>query len=292
MPVDRFISVINPASTYDLTDLATVKDELAIPTNDTTKDAFLSRAISQVSAAIGNYCNRVFQVETVQEIVYPTMDAFPYQIPGNIAPLRLMRWPFVTAMLTFTTSGATSVGATVLPVVSTAGVVVGQPITATGIPVGAYVVGWAVNTSITISAATTAALPAGTSITLGMSISVSSLGTLSALTAGTDYLPDANTGLVTRLDSMTAYPTSWPVTQIVATYQAGYATIPLDIVDATLRAVSGRFVGRGRDPLLKSQEQPGIGHQTYWIGTAPGVRGAFTEEIADLLDNYRIPVTG
>ena len=292
MPVDRFISVINPASTYDLTDLATVKDELAIPTNDTTKDAFLSRAISQVSAAIGNYCNRVFQVETVQEIVYPTMDAFPYQVPGNIAPLRLMRWPFVTAMLTFTTSGATSVGATVLPVGNTAGLVVGQPITATGIPVGAYVVGWTVNTSITISAATTAALPAGTSITLGMSISVSSLGTLSALTAGTDYLPDANTGLVTRLDSMTAYPTSWPVTQIVATYQAGYATIPLDIVDATLRAVSGRFVGRGRDPLLKSQEQPGIGHQTYWIGTAPGVRGAFTEEIADLLDNYRIPVTG
>jgi len=292
MPVDRFISVINPAATYDLTDLATVKDELAIATNDTTKDAFLSRAISQASAAIGNYCNRVFQVETIQEVVYPTMDAFPYQVPGNIAPLRLMRWPFVTNIVTIATSGNTTAGATVIPVSSTTGVVVGQPIAATGIPVGTYVVGWAVNTSITISSGTTAAIASGSTLTLGMTIAVSSLGTLSTLTNGTDYLPDANTGLVTRLDSQTAYPTSWPATQIVAIYQAGYATIPLDIVDATLRVVTGRFVGRGRDPLLKSQEQPGIGHQTYWIGTAPGVRGAFTEEVADLLDNYRIPVTG
>jgi hypothetical protein len=53
-----------------------------------------------------------------------------------------------------------------------------------------------------------------------------------------------------------------------------------------------RNSAQGRDPLLKSREQPGIGTETYWIGTVPGVKGALPEEVTDLLDGkYRVPVT-
>src|ERR1700756_1662640 len=75
-PISPITTVLTPATAtapagpYDLTDLATVKDELAIPTSDTSKDGFLQRAITQVSAAVAQYCNRVFAVETIQDLFY------------------------------------------------------------------------------------------------------------------------------------------------------------------------------------------------------------------------------
>lgn len=69
MGVSNIVTVTTAAPDYDLTDLATVKDELSIKTSDTSNDAWLGRGITQISKAIKKHCNRVFQVEAVTEVI-------------------------------------------------------------------------------------------------------------------------------------------------------------------------------------------------------------------------------
>lgn len=203
---------------YDLIDLATVHDELDIPTSKTSDDAFLQRAISQVSAQVAKYCNRVFPVETVRDTIYPERDAYPWQTPGGVSPLQLSRWPVVRVR------------------------------------------------SVQIKAAP-------------------------GFVHGAEYRVDAPSGQLIRLDRWTQYPTQWWPEQTEVVYDAGYSTIPVDLQDAVLRLITARYYNRGRDPTLKSQTQPGLGDQTYWVGSVPGVKGPFTEDIIAILDPYRVPVT-
>jgi hypothetical protein len=85
----------------------------------------------------------------------------------------------------------------------------------------------------------------------------------------------------------------WEAVPTQVQYQAGYAPIPADLVDATLRLVTARFKQRGRDPMLVEQTQAGaLGTQRYWVGTAPGQQGAFAPEISSLVEQYRVPVIG
>lgn len=61
------IQVLVPATSYDLTTLATAKSELGIASADTSQDTKISLYIRQASDAIAAYCNRVFGLETVRE---------------------------------------------------------------------------------------------------------------------------------------------------------------------------------------------------------------------------------
>lgn len=290
MAYQSISTVIVAAASYDLTDIATVKEELSISPTDRTKDAFLARAISQVSLAISNYCNRVFQLETVQDLIFPDRDAYPWMVPGGVAPLQLSRWPLISPPFALSTSTET-VSGRVLPFTSTAGVAVGQPVAGDGIPAGVVVSSLVTDTSVTLSAAIADAIPSGGTVTFGLGCMISDApGGVTKLVAGTGYQIDAARGWLVRLNPYTSYPTTWDAVQTTVVYQAGFATIPADVVDATLRMVTGRYTARGRDPLLKSQSQPNIGEQSYWIGTLPSMRGGMTEEVADLLDNYRVPV--
>jgi hypothetical protein len=64
------------------------------------------------------------------------------------------------------------------------------------------------------------------------------------------------------------------------------------VVEAALRWLSMRWSARGRDPMLKSRTQPGIGEEVFWVG-GPPMSGAVPEEIAGRLDGtYRVPVIG
>lgn len=58
-------TAVSPIGPYDLTDLATVKEELNIDGSDT--DTMLQRWITAASARISKYCDRVFAVEGVTE---------------------------------------------------------------------------------------------------------------------------------------------------------------------------------------------------------------------------------
>jgi hypothetical protein len=221
MGVRVVTTLIIPAPSYDLVDLATVHDELSIKTSDISKDAFLSRAITQISTAMAGHCNRVFPQETLQDAIYPARDAYPYQLPGGIRRLQLSRWPIVSV----------------------------SSVTKTEFPGDIYI-----------------------------------------LAEGTDFLIEAEVGQLTRLAQYTGYPADWYPVVTTVIYTAGYAIIPDDLQDAALRLITTRFFNRGRDPTMKSQTQPGLGDQTYWVGSIPGVRGAFPEDIMAMLDRYRVPV--
>jgi len=58
-------AVTAPASTYDLTVLATVRGELGL--TDRAEDENLARWIKQASGVIAKYCNRVFAQETLSD---------------------------------------------------------------------------------------------------------------------------------------------------------------------------------------------------------------------------------
>lgn len=85
-------TTVTAASSYDLTTLAVVKDELSI--SDGSKDASLSRYITSASAAAAQYCNRIFQVETVKDEFWPGRDGSP--VINGIDAVQLSRHPVVT----------------------------------------------------------------------------------------------------------------------------------------------------------------------------------------------------
>ena len=65
---DRVISVITPATSYDLVSLDEIKLWFGILPTDTSQDAILNQYISSYSDIIATYCNRTFGYETVSEI--------------------------------------------------------------------------------------------------------------------------------------------------------------------------------------------------------------------------------
>jgi hypothetical protein len=280
-----------PAGAYDLTDLATVRDELSLKTDDTSNDAFLSRAITQSSRAIANYCNRVFPVETVQDVIYIQQDPYPYQVPGGVYPLQLARWPLVNSgVVVFT--GNTMASQVITGIASTAGITQGQPIFASdgSLPIGTTVSA-VYPTSLLLSNASSSRT-AGVNFTTGVQVvQTLEVGQMQALVYGTDFTIDAKRGWLIRLNSWTGVSEKWEALPVTVQYQAGYSPIPDDLVDACLRLVTARFRTRGRDPTVVERGQPGmVGSERYWVGTPPGQKGAFPPEITSLIDQYRVPV--
>ena len=115
-------------------------------------------------------------------------------------------------------------------------------------------------------------------------------GSQEPLTEGTDYFVDPMRGWLIRL-GLGGMPIPWYGVPTTVTYQAGYQEIPADLQEATLRLVTARFHQMGRDPTLRSQSQPGLGDQTYWVGNMPGASGPFPEDILAVLNSYRVPAT-
>lgn len=90
----KITTVLSAASSYDLTTLAIVKEELSITSGG--NDAQLQRYITSASIAAASYCNRVFPVETIKDEFWAKRDAFPALITGGFAPLQLSRFPVTT----------------------------------------------------------------------------------------------------------------------------------------------------------------------------------------------------
>lgn len=286
-------SATPPAGAYDLTDLATVHDELSIPVLDTSNDAFLQRAITQASSAIVTYCNRPFAVEAIQDQVYIQQDAYPFQVPGGFDPLQLSRWPLANAtVVNFT--GSTHGTTTVDGIASVSGLVAGMLVFASdgSIPAGTKIAAVGTN-SITLTKAATTSV-AGLSLSTGVQvIQTLSVGTLQTLTYGTDYTIDPARGWLIRLDPNSGVSQNWEAEATTVQYQAGYATVPPDLIDACLRLVTARFRARGRDPMLVERTQPQtLGSERFWVGSAAGQTGAFSPEIESLIAQFRVPVCG
>jgi hypothetical protein len=93
MLMDSLLTVVTPASTYDLTTLEIAYEELGIA--DNTNDSRMARWISATSDYIARYCNRVFGLETVTE---KWRQADRYIVRDTLAaePFRLKRFPVVS----------------------------------------------------------------------------------------------------------------------------------------------------------------------------------------------------
>lgn len=108
------------------------------------------------------------------------------------------------------------------------------------------------------------------------------------LTEGDDYTVNKSRGQLTRLDA-NGLPATWPPLEIIVVYDAGYQTIPADVEDAVIRMVTKRYRAKGRDATLRSEEIPGVRSASYWIATGTEA-GNITPDVADILDNYRVPI--
>lgn len=87
-------TVVTPASTYNLIDLATLKTLLGV--SGTASDAYLTALIPIVSTRIAQYCNRVLPAEAVIDQFWAQRDGFPIANRGAAPPVQLTRYPVQT----------------------------------------------------------------------------------------------------------------------------------------------------------------------------------------------------
>lgn len=109
-----------------------------------------------------------------------------------------------------------------------------------------------------------------------------------AVLVTTDYGLDQYAGLVYRLTEPMLWTSS---VSLVVQYTAGFATIPDDVQQAVLDLCVMENSGRGRDPMLRAMETPGLGRQEFWVGGLPG-GSMIPQDIAALLNPYRRGLIG
>jgi hypothetical protein len=212
MGIQRITTLLSAAlQNYDLTDLATVKDELDL--TDGSKDKKLSRYISEASAYFVKECNRVFQAEELQDEFWPNREALSVLREGA-EKLPLSRYPVETPIISVVENGV-------------------------------------------------------------------------MLVEGVDFKVDYELGQLIRLDAH-AYPSRWHARPVVAQFVGGFDPIPPDVAAAVIRMVSRRY-NAPKDPNLKQRNIPGVIEQSWWIATGTD-SGNMSPDIADILENYRVPV--
>jgi hypothetical protein len=274
--------------------LATVKDELSIKTEDTKKDAFLGRAIVQISAAIKNYCNRVFHPEWLSDAITFEDGAAGWATAGNPLHLLPSKWPLIAVN---SVQQLTSVGVLTPLVLGTdysidydngrlfrLNPTTGAPMVWESWPVTIdHVAGYGASVS---EAFTVPATPYQVTVAKASSFAVDRGVTYSggaALTKVTgtpaigQYAVDPSTGKYTFAAADLA-------ASVIGSY--AYSVIPDDVVDAALRLCTMRYKARGRDPMVIQRDQPGgVGSERLWFSNDDG---GFTPEIRGIIDNYRI----
>jgi hypothetical protein len=109
MPRNVITTVVTAATSIALTDLATVKSDWNIATDD--DDDFVTRSITRCSRAAANFCNRTFAIETVQDQIALRRDPWPRMTHERPEILQLTRWPIV-AVTSVTVDGTALVAGT------------------------------------------------------------------------------------------------------------------------------------------------------------------------------------
>lgn len=290
--------VLSSAASYNLTLLATVKDELSLKSADTSNDVWITRAIGQASTAVMNYTNRVFAPEMVQD--YLTIERSRSQVPGGQWLLQLSRWPVLaiaslvqaSSMLGTTT---TLVEGTDFRVDYDTGELyrtdssTGMDTAWEALPVTVkYVAGFGaiVAESHVVPATPYQVIVAQSAVfSCDQSITYASNGVALVAVAANPAIGQYSLNQATGTYTFAAADTG-------KTLNFAYATlnVPDDVEDACLRLLTGRYHGKGRDPTLMESDMPMQGRQRWWISTSSGQKSGLPPEIASMLDNYHVPV--
>ena len=108
------------------------------------------------------------------------------------------------------------------------------------------------------------------------------------LVRGTDYEIDYDSGVLTRLSG--DYETRWSFSTLVIRYVTGYdllGELPIAIERATISLVKSYRSAATRDPMLKSEEVPGVLTQTFWVGSVGDVLNGLPQDVETLIAPYR-----
>lgn len=291
-------TVLSPAASIALTDLATAKDELQLQAGNANHDAWLTRAIKRMSGMMANYTNRQLMPELVQDVIDIDRDAYPAQSPGGFSSIQLSRWPVLGVISVVQTLSATQTLALTEGTDYRVDLANGMLL-----KLNAYtgtVTDWEASPVTVIFSAgygvlTTEArtIPAGTP----WQLTVNGSATFSC-----DHKVSFNSG--TALTRVSGTPTAGQYSMSSAgvyTFAAADANkavsityaqrvVPDDLADICLRLVVARFKSRGRDPMLMQRDDPQVGTERYWVGGTVGQDGPFTPDITAALDTYRVPV--
>jgi hypothetical protein len=111
------------------------------------------------------------------------------------------------------------------------------------------------------------------------------------LTSGADFLEDDDEGQLIRLDKR-GYPKRWSPLAVTVVYEAGYATLPVDVVDACIDFVKWRYFARMRDPGIRQENIPNVYEASYLWGTGPGGPDDIPATVSEKIARYRVPVIG
>ena len=287
-------TVLSAASSYDLTDLASAKVELSITT--TTDDAWLTKAVSQVSRSIATHAKRVFLPEIVQDAFDLEQDPYPYQTPGGFSHLELTRWPVIAVQSVIQTL---SVGSTQTLVEGTDYRVDPEtgrllrlnPFTGVGsqweaVPVTVvYMAGYG---SLATESHSVGTAPYQVTVSQSAAFSCDQSVKYASGTALTRVSGNPAAGQYSVAAGVYTFAAADSGQSLTFTY--GVKVIPDDLAEICLRLINGRYRGKDRDPSLVQQETPGVGMRRWWFGGAPGQTGPFAPDIAAALEPYCMPV--
>jgi len=297
LSTDVVTTVLAPAATYNLTDLATVRIELSIKATDTSNDAWLAGAIARMSQAVMTYTNRVFAPETVQDVI--DIRRWRSRVPLDATALQLSRWPIlaVTSVIQTLEDGATTLvlvagtdfridakNGRLIRLDSTTG---REKIWEPFLVVAIYSAGFgaAVTETHTVPATPYKVVVAGSAI-----FSCDQLVTYANGTALTPVAANPAQGQYTVAAGTYTFAAA-DLGQAL-TFNYCTAALPGDVVDAVIELMTTRFRAKGRDGNLIQRDQPNLGTERYWFGSAPGQKGPFPPDIAATLDYYHSPVVG
>lgn len=94
-------------------------------------------------------------------------------------------------------------------------------------------------------------------------------------------------GFLLRIDA-DGNSLGWPAGRVVVTYTAGYASTPPDVERCCIDLVSRAYFARGRDPALRSYENPDVETMSYFDPDKLEMRDGLPKDIADRLGAYRV----
>ena len=107
-----------------------------------------------------------------------------------------------------------------------------------------------------------------------------------------DYQLEPMSALVWRMSA--GMRTNWAISSVIVTYTAGWdltgTELPSNIAGAALALVKSSWFGRLRDPLIKSEDVPGVGSTQWWVGGTGGDAGSLPQEVVDSLAPYRAAI--
>lgn len=117
-------------------------------------------------------------------------------------------------------------------------------------------------------------------------VSIVSVTLADEVLTGDDFELEAGRKLFRKADG---YRVSWGCGKLVVEYQGGYdlpASCAPELQQVCLNTVRASWFDNARDPMVKSEDIPGVIRQEFWVGNIGGAIGGMPVVDAAVLENF------